>query len=293
MALTDDEQRLYNFARDALPSWIKDTDEFLTAAAKLFGGSLALSQYLFDQALITHATGATSTTPDWLAQHARDRGTSRQLGEGDPALQQRLRTTPDALTRQALLDSADAILDAAGVAGEAALLELPRDAAWLGTFQPLTGTGGSFVAGAAGRIKFTPDELPWATPPFRALTVFPSPMAFQISISSVALPTNAEDATIESLDGNAAVYPSIDAIPGSDPALTWVVNRFDALNNLTDGFARSFCGRGWRTTRPRPFGVLVILPFGTSAGTAASVLAAIRGKKAAGFKVFVERRVNP
>lgn len=294
MALTDDEQELYDFAHDALPHWIKRDDEFLTAAAKTFGGPggpRELIAYLFDQTLITHATGPGVGTPDWLNQHARDRGTSRQAGEDDPALQQRLRLSPDALTRQAVLDAANGILAAAGVSGTAAMLELPRDGAFAGKYTQLAGVGGTFVQ--AGTVsQFTPADLPWPVPPFTAPTVAPG-QTWQLVISGAASGGNNGTRTITGLLDNAALVTNGAGAAGADPTVVWAARRLDVTGNVTDGFARAYVGRGFRASTSRPFKILIILPFGTDAGTAASVLASIRGKKAAGFGVIVERRLNP
>lgn len=293
MTLTADEQRLYEFAHNALPGWIKDEDEFLAAAAKLFGQVDDQVSYLFRQALITTAEGATSTTPDWLNQHARDRGSGRRAGEGDAALAERLRVIPDALTRQALIDAANDILSAAGVAGQAALLELPRDAAWLGDYTAPSGTGGAFVQ--LGSVsKFTPTELPWPVPPFTVSSVVPS-QSWQLTIAGAANAGNNGTRAIIGLEGDKALVVNGSGVAGADPGVTWTAKRLDVTGNVTDGFARTFCDRGYRTWSGggRPFGLIVILPFGTSAGTASSVLESIRGKKAAGFKVLVERRINP
>ncbi|HSR79110.1 MAG TPA: hypothetical protein VLN57_21230 [Xanthobacteraceae bacterium] len=288
--LTTAEQELLDFATGALPSWVRSPDEVLASAAKTIAMARAQGDYLFSQALITQATGATATTPDWLDQHARDRGTSRQAGETDPMLQQRLRVIPDAITRQAILDAANAILAAAGVAGSAALLELPRDAAWLGTYTALTGTGGTFVQ--VGTIsKFTPTAL-WTVPPFQAANVTPQ-ASWQLVISGAASSGNNGTRAITGLEGNAALVANTSGVAGADATVTWRAQRLDALGNVTDGHARSFVGRGWRVITPRPFTLLVILPFGTSAGVAASVAESVRLKKAAGYRVIVERRLNP
>lgn len=291
MALTSEEQKLYDFAKGALPAWVKRQDEFLTAAAKMFGSVRTMTDYLFGQALITTATGPGAGTPDWLNQHARDRGTSRQAGEGDLPLQQRLRVVPDALTRQALLDAANAILAAAGVVGTAALLELPRDGAWAGTYQAMTGVGGT-IAQIGTTSKFQPVTLPWAVPPYTAPSVAPG-QTWQLTLSSAANAGNNGTRVITGLDGNQAVYTNAAGVGGVDAGIVWTAKRRDVVGNVTDGFARAFAGRGYRATTQRPFKILMILPFGTSAGTAASVLASLRGKKAAGFGVIVERRLNP
>lgn len=291
MALTSDEQELLDFATGALPNWVRSPDEFLTATAKLLGMPRAIAVYLFGQTLITQATGATATTPDWLAQHARDRGTSRQAGETDPVLQQRLRVVPDALTRQAVLDAANAILAAAGVIGSAALLELPRDGAWLGHYTALAGTGGAFAQ--AGTVStFTPTVPPWPAPPFQGATVAPV-RSWRLVISGASHAGNNGTRAITGLTGNAAIVTNASGIAGADATVVWKAQRLDVTGNVTDGFARAYIGRGFRMSSSRPFELLLILPFGASAGVQNSVTESIRTKKAAGFAVIVERRVNP
>lgn len=291
MSLTDDEQALYDFAAGALPSWITHPDPFLSAAAKQIGAALAHARYLNAQTLIGTASGPTATTPDWLNQHARDRDTTRQAGESDAALRERLRTIPDALTRSALLDSANAILAAAGVTGTAALVELPRDAAWVGTYAGMSGTGGTF-AQVGTSSRFTPTMLPWPTPPYRAPGVTPE-LSWTITISGAGSAGNNGTRAITGMVGDAAAVTNGAGVAGADPTASWIARRLDVLGNGTDFAARSYAGRGFRASVGRPLKLIVILPYGTTAGTAASVLESMRQKKAAGFAVVVERRINP
>ncbi len=281
----------YKFGRDALPQWVKERDEFLLSSARVMESVQEGSEYLFSQALITQATGATATTPDWLQQHARDRGTSRQSGESDVALQQRLRTIPDALTRQALLDAANVVLAADGIAGTAALLELPRDSAFAGVFTALSGTGGTFVQ-ASAVSEFTPNALPWPVPPFQDPSVTPA-VVWQLVISGAANPANNGTFTIARLDGNATVVLNAAGVSGVDPGVSWKAQRLDVTGNVTDGFHRAYAGRGYRAASSRPARLIMILPYPTGAGTANSVREALRTKKAAGVAVTVERRLNP
>lgn len=230
----------------------------------------------------------------WLDQHGRDLNQPRQGGEADPALRARIRKGPDALLRSVMLDTANAILASAGVAGTAALLRLPADAAYVGSYAPMTGTGGTFVqTGSASR--FTPAVLPWPTPPFREQSLQPL-YIWQLVIAGAAGPGNNGTWAITALggiDGNAAVLTNAAGVGGFDPTVTWTAQRVDVSGNLTDGFARAYVNRGYRVTRTRPFTIVVILPFGTDAGTANSIAAAVRTKKAAGFGVLVEVRANP
>ena len=289
--LTTSEQEILDFATGALPAWVRQPDEVLASAAKSVAMAQAHGEYLFSQALITSAIGPTADSPDWLDQHARDRGTSRQAGESDPVLATRLRVVPDAITRLALLDAANAILVAAGVVGSAVMLELPRDAAFLGSFTALTGTGGTFAQ--AGTIsKFTPTVLPWSVPPFQATGVTPV-RSWQLVISGAASSGNNGTRTITGLDGNAAMVTNASGVAGADPTVTWKAQRLDVAGNVTDGFHRVYLSRGYRLTQRRPFEIIVILPFGTTVGVQNSVRESLRLKKAAGYKLTVERRINP
>lgn len=290
MALTADEQRYYDFAKAALPPWVPDPDEFLMGAAKLFGGVHALITYLFGNALISSAVGATSSTPDWLNQHAADRGTRRILGEDDPTLRKRLRTFPDALTRAALLSVADAQLAAAGVSGSAAMVELPRDGAHSGTYSSDTGTGGTFTK-VGSVVTFTPDTA-WAAPPFRDPSIVPV-RSHKLVIAGAATPGNDGTYVITSLSGNGAVYTNAGGAAQVDPTVTWTVEHFDPEGNLRDGFARAYSQRGYRSARLRPQAIVIILPYGTSAVVGASVAEAVRQRKAAGIVVKIERRQSP
>lgn len=310
MTLTADEQELLDFGVGALPDWVSPSDPILTAAAKPMGAARAIGDYLFKQALITTADGPTATTPDWLNQHARDRGTSRQLGESDAALAARLRVIPDALTRPAILAAANAVLSAAGVSGQAALLEMPRDGAWIGRYFTIqqSDPGGGVFAHLGSAMTFTP-----ATPFMRGIqqiwtppSVFPG-TRYRLQIQFANDSGNNGTFEIIGLVGNAMVYANPSGVDrAADTAAVSVITRLDATGNPTDGpttyvggspvsggFARSFCNRGWRVVQARPFELRLILPFGTSAGTAASVAESIRLKKAAGYVVAIEVRQHP
>lgn len=68
----------------------------------------------------------------WLDAHGRDQALPRVGGESDAAYRIRLRQVEDAVTPVSLLDAANQILTANGI-GNAQLVELPRDAMYLGT----------------------------------------------------------------------------------------------------------------------------------------------------------------
>lgn len=291
MALSTEEQRFYDFAKGALPPWVRDGDAFLHGAAKMFGSVKALSDYLFGQALISGATGATATTPDWLDQHARDRGTGRRAGEDTATLRERLRNTPDAVTRIALIEAIQAIVDAAGVAGDVAIVELPEHAAHFGSYDVMTGTGGTFAQ--VGTVSsFTPDDLPWPVHPYRDVSLVAA-RVYKLTIAGAANAANNGTRTITGLSGDAAQVTNGAGVAGGDATCTWTVTRFDGGGQQTDGYARAYLGRGYRMSQTRPGKIIVILPYGSDAGLEESVREALRQKKAAGVRGIVERRLIP
>lgn len=300
MTLSAEEQELLDFGTGALPDWVSPTDPILTAAAKPMGAARAFSSYLFKQALITTSEGPTATTPDWTNQHARDRGTSRQAGESTAALQARLRVVPDALTRSAILAAANAVLTASGVVGQAALIELPRDGAWIGTYRPiLQVTPGGVFATLGSQMTFTPRPGLVGIGGMGAQPIWTSPAVFPGTrygaiIGSADNTANNGTFEVTGLIGNAIVYtnPSGVAAPADSGAIA-IIYHMDASGNVTDGFARAYVNRGWRVGQVTPPTILMILPFGTDAGTQASIEESVRLKKAAGYKVIVERRLNP
>lgn len=294
MALTTEEQKFFDFAKGALPPWMPDQDEFLMGAAKMFGSVKTLIDYLFGQTLISNALGATGTTPDWLNQHARDRGTSRVDGEDDPTLRDRLRKAPDALTRVVILSSVVSILQAAGIIDTVGIVELPKWGAHSGTYTSQTGTGGTFtVAGSV--VTFTPDVLPWARAPYWATTLWSTYLTqmrtTQLVISGAASANNNGTHPITGLVGNAARYTDASATAGHDATVAWEVETLDSEGWVRDGFARAYSQRGYRSARLLPMRLVIILPFGTSASIEASVREAMRQKKAAGIAVTIERRL--
>lgn len=300
MTLTADEQELLNFGVGALPDWIAPNDPILTAAAKQMGGARAFSDYLFKQTLITTADGPTSTTPDWLNQHARDRGTSRQAGESNDALATRLRVVPDALTRGAILTAVNAVLASSGVSGQAALLELPRDASWVGNQEPIvqTAVSGGVFAHFGSLMAYTPAPGAVLASPilWQSQSVFPTTRFF-VRIQTAANSLNNGTFEITGLLGNAILFSNPSGVNDATDTTAFInIFRADASGNALDGaagFARTYVNRGYRVTNGAQHVLLLILPFGTDAGTQASILETVRLKKAAGFKVIVERRLNP
>lgn len=296
MALTTEEQRFYDFAKNALPLWMPDGDEFLMGAAKMFGSVKTLIDYMFAQTLIGNAVGSTATTPDWLDQHARDRGTSRQLDEDDPTLRERLRNVADAVTRPSLYAAINAILVAAGINDPCGIVELPRDGAHGGTYTAMAGVGGTFAV-VGTTVKFTPTVLPWPRPPYWNPTIYDTyrlqMRSTQLVISGAANAANDGTHPITGLENNAALYTDATAGAGADATVVWKVETLDSEGWVRDTFARAYSQRGYRSARVRPPRMVIILPFGSTATIEASVREMLRQKKAAGIAVTIERRLIP
>lgn len=301
MALSADEQKLLDFALGALPPWFGDTESRDLAVeagmAKMVGAAKAQATYWFDRALITGADGPAAGLPDWLQQHAIDRGTRRQEGEGDPELQSRLRTFPDALTRATLLAVTDAILDAAGIVAAPFMLELRRDRGYLVNNQPQidASSGGEFFDNGNPVFAFLPFGG-WRdnAPPFRGPGIEP-PITYTITMFGCADAGNDGTFPIIALDGDKAVFVNAAGVAGADPGMVWRIDRFDRDgNSLTVGTGKmdAYLDRGHRCGASWP-SIVIILPFGTTAAVALSVEEAIRQRKAAGVRVIVERRLIP
>jgi hypothetical protein len=297
MALTTNQQELLDFALSGLPGWFQAEGramEFLGGCAVLFDAARNQLDYWFSQALIGSAVGATSTTPDWLGQHAADRDTRRQAAEGDPALRARLKNVPDALNRQSLVDAAQAIVDASGVVGDVAIVEPLRYwRAFFVTNVADAGVGGTFtVTGSV--ITFEP-TVPFARPPFKS---FEPTRGHQLTLSGSSSAGNDGAFEITDLDEDAAVYANGGAVAGADPTVVWRVDLLDGDGNvLTDdgaggGRSDSYLSRGYRMATRRA-ALILILPYGTTAGTAAGIVEMLRQKKAAGIGVIIERRLSP
>jgi hypothetical protein len=132
MAYTASEQALYDHARQSLPRFLFQSDsspeELWGAYVKIFDAARTQTVDWLAQAYIKTATGV------WLDQHARDRGTNRQLSETDAALRSRLVSVQDAVTYPALLARAQGIATAGGVPSPlVAMVELRRDKAYVNT----------------------------------------------------------------------------------------------------------------------------------------------------------------
>jgi hypothetical protein len=299
MALTDDEQELFDLAARGLPTWYSSDDranEYLGAVAKMFGSArIIIDHWLGQLTLIQTATVDPDEEPDWLEQHARDRGTHRQNGESDGQLIFRLRNFEDLITRPALLAAAQAMVDAASIVGTVAMVEFPRDLAYFGTFIGFGSDGAFTIERLAGdQCRFTPEDgyEGYPRPPFqRAPGIAP---VFKLTISTGGGP-NDGTFTITGLDGDSILYDNPTGVDDTvAPDSVWSVERYEVGGVAeSDGWARAYFGRGYRMGRTPPQKIIVILPYDASEALAASVREMLRQKAAGGIRIAVERRTSP
>jgi hypothetical protein len=285
MAYTAEQQEIYDWIRGSLPKWFTNTartEEDLGALVVLYGLVREQVAYWRSQAAILTAVGATGSEPDWLAQHAKDRGSSRASGETDAALRERLRSFEDTLTRGALLALMGRMMTAASLDGDRAfLVELRRDRAFFLTCQQISGTGSSLaVSGSTVTLTTAASSLPggmmrWmrgGTPP-------------AVTIAGATTPANNGTFLVTGFVGASGIqYVNASAVAEAFPG-TWALNA--ARHNRKD----AYLSRGYRMTglggSPGIIGII-----GDNASTEAirlAVLEALRQRKAAGIAVSAER----
>jgi len=274
----------YDWAVASMPDWYAEeqrSNEYLHGAARIFANSrYVAADWLGKQTRILLASGGEDGGPDFLGQHARDRGTYRQNGESSEDLRARLRSIPkQGITPEGLLGLVNDALATAGIAGSAALVELTApDGAYLGKGGTPAGTGGSFATLSSPTLSgmvFTPSS-PLAAPP---------PVGAQLTIASSS--GNNGTFAVTGVYGNGVVYTNASGVANaSDPAAAWTLKRSDS------GFSWAYCDRGYRAN---PVGQMsiIIMPYGTSAELAASILEGVRKSKPAGTRIAVEWRQSP
>lgn len=304
MALTAQQQALYDWAKAAVPRWLFDagrSEEELNAFTLIFDQEKTSIDTLLAQTYILTATGV------WLTQHALDRGSDRQDGESDATLRARLRVIQDALTRVPVLEVAQAAWTDAGFAGTVVMVELRRTRAYLITNEADTGTGGTFVGPDASNVMtFEPTAgfagRPWDdadVPPRRAEDHY-------LVIANATAAGNDGTFEITGFDDDAVQYTNAAGVAAApDAAADWRIERRDwqgiSIDGATgsvsppNGFQDAYLDRGFRIGNAPPNTFIIILPYDVTAAEAdrAVVEEAVRLKKAAGNPVIVERRANP
>jgi hypothetical protein len=279
----DCKQEFLDHAVAAFPNWFASngrTLENLNAFAEIFCHAADQVGYWQAMSFLLKANGF------WLDQHARDRGTRRQENESDEALAARLRTFEDAVTAPALEDVVQAILDAEGIIGDAAIMELRRDKAYFVTLISQTGTGGTFSDLAGDLVRFEP------TAGMLALLKNGKTDEFRVILSGAATAGNDGTFTITGLFGDAVEYDNASGFAEADAGVSWEIARYDAFGNKLDGFQDSFVSRGDRMSETKS-SFIVILPFGCTEATRLAVIEALRQRKGAGTVVYVECRTSP
>ena len=283
MALTAAEQEFVDWVKRIIPRHyftLSRVEELSGAFAKMFGSAQSNDIELFSQALIGNAT---NLPPDFLQLHALGRGTHRQENETDTDLRSRLRTVPEVVTKGALIDAVNDLLAANALPETAAIVELRYDRAFFTTNLGGSGTGGEFTT-SGGFFFFEPD----------------SPAAYILkageflTISGAASAAN--DGTFEILgfvdDKLQMDNPS--GVIGVDASVSWTTTRSNPFGVDISGRKDAYLNRGFRMTHSGlPPIIIVILPYGSTAEIANSVLELLRTKKGAGVGVIVERRLNP
>jgi hypothetical protein len=288
MPLSVEEQAVYDFIKGSLPSWLfanPRVEEEMGALVK--AGDLARQQidYLHRQAQILEADGPLGSDPDWLNQHAVDRGTARQPGESDDALRDRLRSFEDTVTVPALLSLINSMLDAAGVASNNyGMVELRRDRAYICTRQQLTGTAsgadaftkvGTTMTLALAGVTFQGGMLYWDR----------GAVAPRVTIAGATSGGNNGTFALTGFDGDSMQWTNAAGVAEVFGG-TWTINA--ALHNRRD----SYVNRGYRVGSQRP-GIASITPFGTTENLRLAIHEAIRQRKAGGVGHVTERRVSP
>ena len=320
MSLTADEQALADAANATLPTWFSANarvQEEVGMMAKQNGLVLAKIKHQVAMTYVGQAVGEIGSgntfEPDWLELLAEDRGTLRQPGELDPNLRTRINRAPAGVIRAEILAAVQAMVDAAGIVGTAAMVELPRDQACSGDiaspYVADSGTGGTFVENGDGTFTFQP-TTGLIYPPF--VDGLPG-LVGSTSITITGAADSGNDGTFPIvsmppiLDGDdlfpsGVTFANILGVDATDATVTWATTRYDRGGAPLEGFARAFSGcgyRGWRgkpvgeTGRFAPCGMIVILPYGCTSGMQAGITEAVRQLKAAGVGVVVEVNQTP
>lgn len=297
--LTDDEQALYDVAASALPREItsgeEDAREILAAQAKIHGSAKSQLDDYLSRTLISSATGI------WLDQHALDRGTRRQSGESDDALRQRLRIGEDAVTIAALIRSSALDVRQQGATGATSYAySVLYDDGVSGGLQLVA--DGTTTTGNATLDGTNFNRLRWLTLGSGTYKIYRSSGGASQGLIGTVVDAEIFDDT--GLLGDGAQVPfHADAPPEGMATLALradgvtIPPGYPAIVELRRDKAwtgASYLSRGQRLGIIPPINsIVIILPYGTSAGTAASVAEACRQRKGAGIVVHVERRTSP
>jgi hypothetical protein len=293
---------------DAIPPVFRDNARSLEDLKTLARQAAVL--HAAGDAILARARVETATVDasgaDWLDFLAGDFGTQRTNNEPDVVTRMRIRSPSSAVIRSELLGLAQNIVVAAGVSGFVSMVEMPRDAAFFGSWNPDTGAGGT-IAAVAGGMSFTPAAgFSAGHPPFWGGE---SGRVRSASLVLTGSTHAGNDGTfvITGLKGNAVLYTNASAVAGTDD-VSWSVNRYNAKGIPMNGgkaFMHATAGgsglghRMWRSQKPGSTekrainGIIMILPYGCTDSTRRSVQEMLRQRAAAGVIKRVEYRQIP
>lgn len=317
MALTATEQKLLDEANASMPDWFRGEREQEDAgqAAKQAGNIITRAdEWLATQAFIETATGPTADEPDWLEQHARDRGTHRQEDEADETLRLRLQSVgkivhdppqpedgmPVAIVRTAILVAANDILAANGGAEDpddrVQMVEMPRDQIFLVNVVQDAGTGGEFTGPDGDDVmEFLPTApARFAYPPYTEASG--RVKSHNLVISGAASSANNGTFATIGMNGDAVRYVNATGVADDDAGADWVTERINIHGLAMEGHGLCYLSRGDRIGRSRGGTIVLIIPYIAVADVRTTVRKSItemlRQKKGAGVIQVVEARAT-
>ncbi len=302
MPYSAEEQKIYEFIRQSLPRFLFESsaipEEIWGAIVKAFDEVRQENEALFDAALITSATAG---PPDYLNQHAIDRGTGRFDDETDSALRDRLRTIDDVVSRPALIAAAESVLAAEAITGDVHIAELRHGRCFFVLRSEQSGDSGGIFAGTAPNMKFKPPSGEYflrgryaPTTISRKAQRLVNPSGFaaaELEISSANSGGNDGVFEITGVDGDYVTYTNASGVAEVDNVCSWFQRGVDYQGNVVDGWRASYLSRGYRVSGDHT--IVVILPYGATASSEAAVRERMRQAAGAGIVVRVERRIVP
>lgn len=288
MALSTEEQALFDHARNAVPRWLTTGKrallEWLTGFVKVMDPVRALAQTYLDGIYFDTATGR------WLDAHARDRDTTRREDELDPSLRERIRQVEDAVTSPALQRGINAIIGAEIV--------FPFDSDI--TIWDATNTAQRTIILPAGTYTAAEMEAFFAErlyPGWRFW--FHNARAYFDSRDEAGIPQefNLAWGDSEHQEALGFAFDAIDWVVATDGwyrSTIYPLPGFSAITNLRrqrahmhiPGESTAFLSRGYRMSGMRPMVYLVSLPAG-DASQKAAVSEYLRQYGPAGYKYVV------
>ena len=280
----------------SLPHWFVENErikELIQGFAEMYCRAEEQSVFFQQMSFIDQAFDG---PPDWLNQHAIDRGLLRQGGETNPALRDRIRGLDDAVNYPSVLAAAQAIIDAAGIVGDVHLLELRENRAFYLTRGDQSGTGGQFTDLNDGADGF-------AFEPTSGITISPTSSttanSFILEITGANSPDNDGQHVVDGAYLTGPSYNDPTGVAEADPTVTWSMYQANASGTNTSNFKDAFFmdhtdpnACGFRMSNSGAT-LVVILPFGCTQTTLDAITELLYNIKGAGVQLLVECRQNP